>query len=55
MVRSDRFGCVAGFSRRDWLKWGAAGMASFSHSGWLGALAANAAGDPQRKRSCILL
>jgi len=49
------FPCVSGLSRRDWLKWGATGMVSFSQSGWLGALAANAARDPQRKRSCILL
>jgi uncharacterized protein (DUF1501 family) len=44
-----------GLSRRDWLKLGATGICSFSVSGWLGALAARAAGDPQRKRSCILL
>jgi uncharacterized protein (DUF1501 family) len=43
------------FSRRDWLKLTAAGVVGCSLSGWLGRLAAAAAGDPQRKRSCILL
>ncbi len=42
-------------SRRDWLRLGAAGMVGPSASGWLGRLANAAAGDPQRKRSCILL
>ena len=42
-------------TRRDWLKLAAAGVAGWSLSGWLGRLAAVAAGDPQRKRSCILL
>lgn len=45
----------AGLSRRDWFKWGATGVVSLSMTGWLGALAAAAAGNPQRKRSCILL
>ena len=44
-----------GLSRRDWLKLTAAGVLGCSTSGWLGALAADAAGNPQRKRSCILL
>jgi uncharacterized protein (DUF1501 family) len=39
-------------SRRAWLR--AVGLAGVSLSGWFGALAA-AAGDPRRKRSCILL
>jgi hypothetical protein len=37
------------------LKLSAAGVVGFSTSGWLGALAADAARNPQRKRSCILL
>ena len=42
-------------SRREWLKLSAAGVVGFSMSGWLGRLAAAAAADPARKRSCILL
>jgi uncharacterized protein (DUF1501 family) len=42
-------------SRRDWLRQSAAGLFTWSASGWLSALAAGAARDPQRKRSCILL
>jgi hypothetical protein len=42
-------------SRRDWLKLSAAGVIGYSMSGWLETLAAAAAGDPQRKRACILL
>jgi hypothetical protein len=42
-------------TRRDWLRLSAAGVAGCSASGWLGALAADAAKNPQRKRSCILL
>jgi hypothetical protein len=42
-------------SRRDWLKLSAAGVVSFSVSGWLKSLADDAAGHPQRRRSCILL
>jgi uncharacterized protein (DUF1501 family) len=49
MTRSNRL------SRREWLKLSAAGVVGCSSSGWLGALAADAAKDPQRKRSCILL
>ncbi|CAN5511090.1 DUF1501 domain-containing protein [soil metagenome] len=55
MSRSNSFPRISGYSRRDLLKWGAAGAVCFSQSGWLGALAADAARDPQRKRSCILL
>ena len=43
------------FSRRDLLRLTAAGFAGVSMSGWLEQLAAGAAKDPQRKRSCILL
>ncbi len=42
-------------SRRDWLRLCAAGIAGCSMSGWLGALAADAATDSKRRRSCILL
>jgi hypothetical protein len=42
-------------SRRDWLRLAAAGVVGSSMSGWLEAVAAQAAKDPQRKRSCILL
>ena len=42
-------------NRRDWLKLSAAGVVGYSMSGWLEALAAQAAGNPQRRKSCILL
>jgi hypothetical protein len=42
-------------SRRDWLRLSAAGIAGCSMSGWLGKLAAGAATDPKRRRSCIHL
>jgi hypothetical protein len=42
-------------SRRDWMKLSAAGVVSFSVSGWLKTLADDLAGNPQRRRSCILL
>src|SRR5882724_8033541 len=42
-------------SRRDWLKLSAAGVIGYSMSGWLEAMAQVAAGNPQRRRSCILL
>jgi hypothetical protein len=42
-------------SRRDWLRLTTAGVVGYSSSGWLEALAADAAGHPQRKRACILL
>jgi hypothetical protein len=42
-------------SRRDWLKLSAAGVVSYSLSGWLSSLAADTASNPQRRRSCILL
>src|SRR5262245_51681559 len=42
-------------SRRDWLRLSAAGVLGTSVSGWLEALAADAARDPKRQRSCILL
>jgi hypothetical protein len=42
-------------SRRDWLRLGTAGVLGASTSGWLELLANDAARNPQRKRSCILL
>jgi Protein of unknown function (DUF1501) len=42
-------------SRRDWLRLTTAGVLGASSSGWLPALAADAAAHPQRRRSCILL
>src|SRR5215467_14389961 len=42
-------------SRRDWLKLSAAGVVSYSLSGWLENFAHAAAAHPGRKRSCILL
>ena len=42
-------------SRREWLKLTAAGVVGYSMSGWLGALADEAAKNPERKRACILL
>jgi uncharacterized protein (DUF1501 family) len=42
-------------SRRDWLRRSALGAAGLAGSGWLADLAAHAAVDPRRKRSCILL
>ena len=45
----------AQLSRREWLKVVTAGAVGWSSSGWLGAMAEEAAKNPQRKRSCILL
>src|ERR1700692_2529057 len=42
-------------SRRDVMRLSAASVLGYSASGWLEALAADAAAHPQRKRSCILL
>jgi len=42
-------------SRRDWMRLTSAGVVSYSLSGWLETLAADAAVHPQRRRSCILL
>jgi hypothetical protein len=42
-------------SRRDWLRLSAAGVFGAPLSGWLGTLAATAAADPRRRRSCIVL
>ena len=46
---------VPPLSRRDWLRLTAAGALGPSLSGWLPALAADAAAHPHRRRSCILL
>ena len=42
-------------SRRELMKLSAAGVVGYSMSGWLEALANQAADNPQRRRSCILL
>ncbi|HKI35670.1 MAG TPA: DUF1501 domain-containing protein, partial [Gemmataceae bacterium] len=42
-------------SRRDWIRLTTAGIVGASMSGWLEALAQDAAKNPARKRSCILL
>ncbi len=42
-------------SRRRMLQLAAAGIASVSTSGWIEALAADLAGHPKRRKSCILL
>src|SRR5215207_9373289 len=42
-------------TRRQWWQLAAAGVAACSTSGWIEALAADAAADPRRRRSCILL
>jgi hypothetical protein len=42
-------------SRRDLLKLSAAGVVGYSLSGWLENMAHAAAGNPARKRACILL
>ena len=42
-------------SRREWLKLSAAGVLGASCSGWIEALANDAAANPQRRRACILL
>src|SRR5262245_46497458 len=42
-------------SRRDWLRVASAAAVGASLSGWFGALAQEAARNPQRRRGCILL
>ena len=55
-VRPEAFDVQsAGVTRRQWLRLATAGVAAASTSGWIDALAAAAAGDPSRRRSCILL
>lgn len=44
-----------GFSRRDWLQLSVAGAFGLSTSGWFPAFAEEAAANPRRARSCILL
>jgi hypothetical protein len=48
-------GAVDLLSRRAWLRRAGLGLGAGAVSGWLGSLAAQAAGDPRRKRACILL
>jgi hypothetical protein len=55
MMTRSLFRVPSCLSRRDWLKLTAAGVVSYSMSGWLESMAADAAGHPQRRRSCILL
>ena len=43
------------FNRRQWLRLAAAGLAVTSPTGWMKTLAADAATNPHRRRSCILL
>ena len=43
------------FTRRDWMRLTAMGLAGHSLSGWFPALAAEAAAAPSRRRACILL
>ena len=43
------------FTRRELLRLATGSFAGISASGWLSALAARAAHDPLRQRSCILL
>src|SRR5437588_6730171 len=45
----------ADLSRRDWLRFSAAGAALASVSGWLDLMAAHAAGTRAKHKSCILL
>ena len=40
------------FTRRQWLRLAAAGIAVSAPAGWMKALADQAAASPQRKRSC---
>jgi hypothetical protein len=42
-------------SRRDWLRLATSGVFAGSFCGWLGPLAARAAEDPKRRRSCIVI
>lgn len=46
---------VPRLSRRELFRLSAAGVVGFSSSGWIEALAAGAAADPKRRKSCILL
>src|SRR5438270_12076985 len=45
----------AQLTRRDWLRLTAFGATGCSVSGWLDALANDAASNPRRRKSCILL
>jgi hypothetical protein len=53
MNRTNHSTCE--LSRRQMLRLAAAGVVSFSSSGWIEALAADAASNPRRRKSCILL
>jgi hypothetical protein len=51
----NRTNLTSGLSRRQMLRLAAAGVVGFSTSGWIEALAADAASNPKRRKSCILL
>jgi hypothetical protein len=55
MALQSRNGSLPRLSRREWLTLAAAGIGLGASSSWLQTLAADAARNPQRKRSCILL
>jgi uncharacterized protein (DUF1501 family) len=51
----QRTGSEFSISRRDWLQLASIGAVGGSMAGWFEALAGDAAANPQRRRSCILL
>src|SRR5262245_46444331 len=53
--RNPRFEIGHPVSRRAWLRGAALGWTGCALAVWLGNLAATAADDPRRKRSCTLL
>jgi hypothetical protein len=55
MRNASEFPRRSGLNRRHLLRLAAAGVATVSTSGWIEALAEDAAADPKRRRSCILL
>jgi hypothetical protein len=55
MRHAVEFSRRGGLTRRHLLRLAAAGVATVSTSGWIGALAEDAATHPKRRRSCILL
>src|SRR5947209_8865113 len=52
---SNRFIDLPPLSRREWLRLSAAGVVSYSLSGWIETMAADTSTNPDRKKSCILL
>jgi hypothetical protein len=55
MGRIPSFSNIPALSRREWMKLASAGVVGYSMSGWIEALAADTASNPQRRKSCILL